>query len=182
MRTDQYDGPPRRRRARLALACTMAASAALGACGREEPNPPPPPSTMVGSGSGSGAPTAAGIRTVPPESAQPVPGNVEAARTAPPAQPTAGISANKAGSAQAGQSVFARACASCHTPGVAGAPRLGDKPAWAPRIAQGSEVLYRRAIEGYQGPRGMMPAKGGVSSLADADVRSAVDYMVAQAR
>lgn len=132
------------------------------------------------SGVGSGAPTGPSIAAAP--ASAPAPASVEAARAAPPAQPTAGTSATPAGSASAGQSVFATACVVCHGAGVAGAPRLGDKADWTPRLAQGTEVLYRHAIEGYTGSKGVMPPKGGNMNLADADVRSAVDYMVAQAR
>lgn len=53
---------------------------------------------------------------------------------------------------------------------------------FAPRLAQGQEVLYQHAIAGYTGTKGVMPPKGGNAALADADVRSAVDYMVSQAR
>lgn len=163
----------------LRLVLVLSIAAALLACGREEA---PPPETMTGSGAGSGAPTGASISAAAPASSAPVSGNVQAARTAPPAQPTAGTSATQAGSAQSGQSVFAAACVACHGAGVAGAPRLGDTADWQPRLAQGTEVLYRHAIEGYTGARGVMPPKGGNTALADADVRSAVDYMVAQAR
>jgi cytochrome c5 len=76
-----------------------------------------------------------------------------------------------------GKAVFAEACAACHTAGVAGAPKLGDKANWAPRIAQGDAKLYEHAIKGFQGKAGMMPAKGG-STKSDAEVKAAVDYMV----
>ena len=56
-----------------------------------------------------------------------------------------------------------------------------DKAAWAPRIQQGTAVLYKHAIEGFQGKAGMMPPKGGASA-PDADVKAAVDFMVASAR
>ena len=65
----------------------------------------------------------------------------------------------------------------CHAAGVAGAPKPGDKADWGPRIAQGKETLYKHAIEGYTGSKGMMPARGGSASLSDADVKAAVDYM-----
>lgn len=65
----------------------------------------------------------------------------------------------------------------CHAAGVAGAPKPGDKADWGPRIAQGKETLYKHAIEGYTGSKGMMPARGGSTSLSDADVKAAVDYM-----
>ncbi len=86
-----------------------------------------------------------------------------------------------AGAAKAGggEGIYKTACAACHSAGIAGAPKSGDKAAWAPRIAQGKDTLYKHAIGGYQGKNGVMPAKGGNTSLADADVKSAVDYMVA---
>jgi cytochrome c5 len=78
-----------------------------------------------------------------------------------------------------GEGVYKAGCAACHSAGIAGAPKSGDKAAWAPRIAQGKPTLYEHAIKGYQGKAGVMPAKGGNSALADADVQAAVDYMVA---
>lgn len=87
-----------------------------------------------------------------------------------------------AGSTAHGQQVFSQTCVACHGAGVAGAPKVGDKADWGPRIAQGEQTLYQHAINGFQGKKGMMPPKGGNASLADGDVRAAVDYMVAQAR
>jgi cytochrome c5 len=87
-----------------------------------------------------------------------------------------------AGDAASGQKVFASACVACHGAGVAGAPKLGDKADWGPRIAQGNDTLYQHAIQGYQGRKGVMPAKGGQMQLPDPDVKAAVDYMVAQGR
>jgi len=81
-----------------------------------------------------------------------------------------------------GKKVFDTTCTACHTAGVAGAPKLGDKAAWGPRIKQGKDTLYKHAIGGFTGKSGMMPAKGGNASLSDADVKAAVDYMVAQAK
>jgi cytochrome c5 len=77
--------------------------------------------------------------------------------------------------------LFNSTCAACHGAGIAGAPKFGDKAAWAPRIAQGTDMLYRHAINGFQGEAGMMPPKGG-STAPDADVKAAVDYMVAAAK
>ena len=78
-----------------------------------------------------------------------------------------------------GKKVFDASCAACHGAGIAGAPKFGDKGAWAPRIAQGINVLYAHAVGGYQGKGGVMPPKGGNTALPDADVKAAVDYMVA---
>ena len=81
-----------------------------------------------------------------------------------------------------GKATYDKACMACHAAGVAGAPKLDDKANWAPRIAQGNDTLYTHAIKGFTGKKGMMPPKGGNMSLADADVKAAVDYMVGQSK
>jgi cytochrome c5 len=81
-----------------------------------------------------------------------------------------------------GQEIFAMACVACHGSGAAGAPALGDKTAWGPRIAQGSALLYERALQGYQGKSGFMPPKGGRIDLDDQAVVDAVDYMVVSSK
>ena len=81
-----------------------------------------------------------------------------------------------------GPQVFNQACNACHGPGINGAPKLGDKADWAPRIAQGVATLNKHALEGYQGKKGVMPAKGGFVNLSDAEVTAAVEYMLSQAR
>jgi cytochrome c5 len=81
-----------------------------------------------------------------------------------------------------GKSVYNKTCALCHGVGAAGAPKPGDKADWAPRIAQGMDVLYKHAIEGYTGAKGVMPARGGAATLPDAEVKVAVDYMVEQSK
>ena len=77
-----------------------------------------------------------------------------------------------------GKGLYETACTTCHGQGIGGAPRSGDKGAWAPRIAQGKDTLYKHAIEGYQGKGGVMPAKGGRTDAPDDLVKLAVDYMV----
>jgi cytochrome c5 len=163
----------------LAVSSALVFAAVLAGCGKNDTTGAPT-TAPTGSGVGSGAPSGPSIASVPPTAAAPP--AVEAARSAPPAQPTAGSSATPAGSAAAGQGVFASTCVACHGAGVAGAPKLGDKADWGPRLGQGQEVLYQHAIAGYTGAKGVMPPKGGNPALADADVRSAVDYMVSQAR
>ena len=74
-----------------------------------------------------------------------------------------------------GKKTYDTACMACHATGAAGAPKLGDKAAWAPRIKTGNEALYASVIKG----KGAMPPKGGNAALADADAKAAVDYMVA---
>jgi len=81
-----------------------------------------------------------------------------------------------------GQQVYQATCVACHSAGVAGAPKLGDKAQWAKHIAKGLNTLYASAVNGVKGSTGVMPAKGGNPSLSDAEVRAAVDYMVAQSK
>ena len=66
--------------------------------------------------------------------------------------------------------------------GIGGAPVLGDAEAWAPRIAQGMDILKDHAIKGFQGSAGYMPAKGGRVDLSDEEVANAVDYMIAESQ
>ena len=83
--------------------------------------------------------------------------------------------------ADAGKALYSTACVACHGAGIAGAPKFADKAAWAPRVKQGSAVLYEHAIKGFQGKAGMMPPKGG-SSASDDEVKAAVDYMANAAK
>ena len=77
-----------------------------------------------------------------------------------------------------GDQVVAQVCSVCHQAGVAGAPKTGDKAAWAPRIAKGIDTLYTSAIKG----KNAMPARGGNAALSDAEVKAAVDRMVAASK
>jgi cytochrome c5 len=81
-----------------------------------------------------------------------------------------------------GEEVYSMACIACHGAGVAGAPKQGDKAAWAPRIAKGADTLHKHALEGFQGQAGFMPPKGGRVDLADKSVMNAVDFMVAASK
>jgi cytochrome c5 len=81
-----------------------------------------------------------------------------------------------------GKATYDSVCFACHATGAAGAPKLGDKANWAPRIAQGMDVMKKHAIEGFKGNSGFMPAKGGRADLSDADVGAAVEYMVSQSK
>ena len=74
-----------------------------------------------------------------------------------------------------GKKTYDTACMACHATGAANAPKLGDKAAWAPRLKAGADALYASAIKG----KGAMPPKGGNATLTDADVKAAVDYLVA---
>ena len=74
---------------------------------------------------------------------------------------------------QSGEAVYKAACAACHTTGVAGAPKIGDAGAWAPRVKQGFETLVKHAVEGFKA----MPPKGGNASLDSIEVARAVAYI-----
>ncbi len=78
------------------------------------------------------------------------------------------------------EETYKSSCAACHDAGVAGAPKMGDKAAWAPHIKTGKDALYKSAISGKPGTA--MMAKGGASSLSDADVKAVVDLMIAKAK
>ncbi len=101
-----------------------------------------------------------------------------AATPAPAAAPAPAPAADN----ELGKSVFSKTCALCHSAGVAGAPKPGDKADWGPRIGQGMDTLYKHAIEGFNGAKGAMPARGGGASLTDEQVKAAVDYMVNQSK
>src|SRR3989338_7053078 len=80
-----------------------------------------------------------------------------------------------------GEKVYKGTCSICHKSGLKGAPRLGKKQDWEARLAQGKEVLYDRAINGYIGKKGSMPSRGSNSRLSEDEVKAAVDYMVVHA-
>ena len=81
-----------------------------------------------------------------------------------------------------GKEVYDAVCFACHTPGAAGAPKFGDAAAWSVRVAKGKELLYDHAINGFMGEAGLMPPKGGRPDFADADIKSAVDYMTSNSQ
>jgi cytochrome c5 len=81
------------------------------------------------------------------------------------------------GGSAAGEALYKQSCGTCHAAGIAGSPKFGDKAAWAPRIKTGLDTLTASAIKG----KGAMPPKGGTAA-SDADIRSAVEYMVGAAK
>ena len=82
--------------------------------------------------------------------------------------------------ALSGEEVYNSACFACHMTGAGGAPLLSDVAAWEVRVAQGKPLLVKRAVEGYIGEIGIMPAKGGRLDLSDEEVENAVTYMLDQ--
>lgn len=78
----------------------------------------------------------------------------------------------------AGQGTYEAYCSGCHSTGAGGAPKLGDSAAWEPRLQDGIDAVYTKAIQGFGG----MPAKGACFSCSDDEIKQAVDYMVAAAK
>jgi cytochrome c5 len=74
-----------------------------------------------------------------------------------------------------GTAVYNANCAMCHVPGLANAPKMGDKAAWAPRVALGRDALLASAIKG----KGAMPPKAGNPKLTDDELGAALDHMLA---
>ena len=99
-------------------------------------------------------------------------------------QPVAKLELAKAAAAKSdgkpkdGATVYNSVCSACHASGAAGAPKAGDKAAWAPRIATGTAALVKSAIVG----KNAMPAKGGNPELSDAEIKAAVEYLVGLAK
>lgn len=77
-----------------------------------------------------------------------------------------------------GKAVYTQTCAACHALGLAGAPKLADKAAWAPRVGAGKDALMVSVLRG----KGGMPPKGGNASISDVDARAAVEYILSQVK
>src|SRR6195952_196674 len=129
--------------------------------------PAQPAAGAAASASGAAAASGAAVSTDNSQAAAAV-----AALTNVP-QPAPGATAS-ADSSQAGKTLYTQVCQACHAAGVLNAPKFGDKDAWAPRLKDPMDTVYNYALHG----KGAMPAKGG-SNASDADVKAAVDYMVA---
>jgi cytochrome c5 len=143
--------------------------AALAACGQKSA-PQPEASAPAPAASAPAAAPAAAPAEAP--AAAPAASASASAAAAPAAAAPAG-----GGDLALGEKVFGANCASCHGAGVLGAPKLGDKAAWAPRIAQGKDTLYSHGLNGFK----MMPAKGGNAALKDDEFKAAIDFMVSKA-
>ncbi len=114
------------------------------------------------------APASAAVQTAAPAAAAPAAPAATAVAAAPAAAPQTATAAPGAGEA-----LYKQACVVCHGTGVANAPKLGDKAAWAPRVQQGMPALMQSVLNG----KGAMPPKGG-STASEPELRAAVDYMV----
>ncbi len=82
------------------------------------------------------------------------------------------------GAPKDGATIYNSVCGACHNSGAAGAPKLDDKGAWAPRVASGKDALYNSVIGG----KGAMPPKGGASDLSDAEIKGTVDYILSKVK
>ncbi|WP_066736773.1 cytochrome c5 family protein [Cupriavidus sp. D384] len=133
-----------------------------------EPAAPAQGATAQAAASAPEAPAAPAAAPAPAAAAAPAP--AAAAPAAPAAAPAAA-------SADTGKKVYEQVCAACHAAGVAGAPKFGDKAAWAPRLKEGMDVVHNYALKG----KGVMPPKGGYAG-PDADVIAASDYMANAAK
>jgi cytochrome c5 len=100
------------------------------------------------------------------------------AEAAPAVEAAAPVVAEAAPAAVDGNAVYMKACFACHGTGAAGAPKLGDKAAWAPRIATGMDALLHSALNG----KGAMPPKGGQMQLTEAEIRAGIEHMVSAAQ
>ena len=126
------------------------------------------PAAPAASGAAAEAAPQAAAAPAPAATPAPAPAPAETVAAAAPA-----ATAAPAAGAGAGKALYESACMVCHAVGVAGAPKFGDKAAWAPRLAVGFEEVLKIATTG----KGAMPPKGG-STASDADFRAAVQYMV----
>lgn len=133
-----------------------------------------PPKMPVQSASAPAAGTATAAVPVPAAlgTATPAPAGAAAAAVS-----VAGSETGKVDSGGAVPALYSQICQACHVAGVAGAPKLGDKDAWGPRLAQGIDGLTASVIKG----KGAMPPKGG-SAASDADIKIVVIYMVSKVK
>ena len=136
-------------------------AAALAGCGDKAPatSSPTAPAAVTPAATAPAATPAPTVAAAPP-----------AAAVAKGAAPSAEVLAK-------GEKIYTATCLACHGAGVLGAPKIGDKAMWEPRIAKGMEVLYTNSINGLN----MMPPRGGNAALKDDELKAAVDYMVSKA-
>lgn len=105
-------------------------------------------------------------------------GDSYAVARAPVATPGGSAAPAKPAATRDGATVYSASCAACHDTGAAGAPKLGDKPAWQPRIAQGSEAIYKHVFAGLNA----MPPRGACINCSDAELKAAADHLIAKGR
>jgi cytochrome c5 len=148
--------------------------------GAAAPGAVAPGAAMAGAAGTSSPPQSASAKATGTAGTATTPVTPPPAPAAAPAAATASASASVTGTAAKpdGKKIYDTVCMACHSTGAAGAPKLGDKAAWAARIKNGIDALHANAIKG----KGAMPPKGGNASLSDADVNAAVDYIVSASK
>ena len=125
----------------------------------------------------------AGLTTILPIGAhQPAPAAAAVAAAAAEAMKAAASSNAAYGGTMDGKVIYDSLCTGCHTSGAGGAPKLDAVGIGARMAAQGMDELVKKAIEGFTGSAGVMPAKGGNPALTDEQVKATVEWMVAQSK
>jgi cytochrome c5 len=120
-----------------------------------------------------------GIRQMPPHGGSPNLTDLEIARAITYMVNQSGgrwiepVSVKDLAAERRGEEIVRAQCFKCHEAGVGGAPKIGDRAAWAPRLKDGLDNTVRSAIKGHGG----MPARGGMANLTDSELRSAIVYM-----
>jgi cytochrome c5 len=163
---------------RESRALTVAAFLAMlmllaGGCSEQQSSAPEEAVTMEAPAEPTMEPEAMPAEMAEPAAEMEAPAAEEAAPAAEEAAPAAEAEAPVAAS---GEDIYKKACQACHAAGIAGAPKLGDKEAWAPRIAKGNDAMLESVKNGLNA----MPPKGACMSCSDDDLRSAMEYMVSQ--
>jgi cytochrome c5 len=121
-----------------------------------------------------------GVRAMPPKGGNPDFANIEVERAVAFMANKSGASWKEApplatakGAERTGEQVVQAACGKCHQTGEGGAPKVGDRAAWTPRVAKGLPAVTQAALKGHGG----MPARAGMADLSDAEVKRAIEYM-----
>jgi len=156
-----------------------ASSTAAPAATKEETKPNTAPPAPPTSETSTETKTAAAADSTKLEETKPATTPEPPAPSSAPAPTTANAAPQSTTTAAVdGEKVYNGLCQTCHNAGVAGAPKLTDKAAWAPRLATGADALYATSING----KGAMPPKGGNPALTDAEIKAAVDYMISKVK
>lgn len=156
-----------------------ASSTAAPAATKEETKPDTAPPAPPTSETNTETKTAAAADSTKLEETKPATTPVPPAPSSAPAPTTANAAPQSTTTAAVdGEKIYNGLCQTCHNAGVAGAPKLTDKAAWAPRLATGMDALYATSING----KGAMPPKGGNPALTDAEIKAAVDYMISKVK
>jgi len=89
---------------------------------------------------------------------------------------SSGVTETVAAGPRTGEQVYNASCLACHSTGVAGAPKVGDQAAWAPRVAKGLDGLTATAVSGINA----MPPKGTCADCSDQELKAAIEYILSQ--